>query len=134
MTDAGARQAALRGSLRLRLLLGTLLWIALTIVVAGWALGGLFRQHVALQFHGELNTHLDQLAAHLVLDQGGQLSLAAAQSDPRFSRPYSGLYWQIDRLGVAPALTVPRFGKPAGSPGRERFRWTPRAASCANGR
>ena len=30
---------ALRGSLRLRLLLGTLVWIVVSIVAAGWALG-----------------------------------------------------------------------------------------------
>ena len=89
---------AWRGSLRLRLLLGTLGWIALTIVVAGLALGGLFRQHVALQFHSEQGTHLDQLVAHLVVDESGQPSLSVAQSDPRFSKPYSGLYWQVDRL------------------------------------
>ncbi len=101
--DVATRQpsTALRGSLRLRLLLGTLAWIVVTIVVAGWALGGLFRQHVALQFHTELKTHLDQLAAHLVFDPAGQLSLSAAQSDPRFSKPYSGLYWQIDRIEQA---------------------------------
>ena len=87
-----------RGSLRLRLLLGTLGWIALTIVAAGLALGGLFRQHVALQFDAELNTHLDQLVAHLIVDDNGQPSLSVAQSDPRFSKPYSGLYWQVDRL------------------------------------
>jgi len=90
---------ALRGSLRLRLLLGTLVWIAASIMVAGWALGGLFRQHVAAQFHAELKTHLDQLAAHLVLEQDGRVSLSAAQSDPRFSKPYSGVYWQIDQVG-----------------------------------
>lgn len=90
----------LRGSLRLRLLVGTLLWIAVTIFVSGWALGGLFRQHVAKQFHAELNTHLDQLAAHLVVDHDGQPSLSVAQSDPRFSKPYSGIYWQIDRVGI----------------------------------
>ena len=67
---------ALRGSLRLRLLLGTLVWTAVSIIVAGWMLGGLFRQHVARQFHTELNTHLDQLAAHLAVDQAGQLSLS----------------------------------------------------------
>jgi signal transduction histidine kinase len=88
----------LRGSLRQRLLLGTLVWIALSIVVAGWALGGLFRQHVAQQFNAELGTHLDQLVAHLVVDPAGNPSLSAAQSDPRFSKPLSGLYWQIDRL------------------------------------
>ncbi len=93
---------ALRGSLRLRLLLGTLFWIVASVMVAGWALGGLFRQHVALQFHAELNTHLDQLAAHLAVDAGGRASLTAAQSDPRFSKPYSGIYWQIDRVDPAP--------------------------------
>jgi signal transduction histidine kinase len=90
--------ALLRGSLRQRLLLGTLVWIALSIIVAGWALGGLFRQHVAQQFNAELGTHLDQLVAHLVVDPAGNPSLSAAQSDPRFSKPLSGLYWQIDRL------------------------------------
>ena len=88
----------LRGSLRLRLLVGTLVWIVVAIVAAGLALGELFRQQVALQFDAELNTHLDQLVAHLSLDARGTPSLSAAQSDPRFSRPYSGLYWQIDRL------------------------------------
>ncbi len=108
MIDGGLRQAAraLRGSLRLRLLFGTLAWIAVTIVVSGWALGGLFRQHVALQFHSELQTHLDQLAAHLLVDPAGQLSLTAAQSDPRFFKPYSGLYWQIDRLDAVPGATL----------------------------
>ena len=96
---------ALRGSLRLRLLLGTLVWIAVTILVAGWALGGLFRQHVATQFRAELNTHLDQLAAHLTVDANGRPALSSAQSDPRFSKPYSGLYWQIDRI-VGGAGTV----------------------------
>ena len=51
-------------SLRARLLAGTLVWIVATIVIAGWGLGSLFRQHVALQFHAELKTHLDQLAAN----------------------------------------------------------------------
>ncbi len=103
MRRAGSNSPALalHGSLRQRLLLGTLVWIAVTILVAGWALGGLFRQHVALQFHAELNTQLDQLAAHLLVDQQGQPSLTGAQSDPRFSKPYSGLYWQIDRIDGA---------------------------------
>lgn len=104
MSDADTKEpsTALRGSLRLRLLLGTLVWIAVSIVAAGWALGSLFNQHVAMQFHAELNTHLDQLAAHLVLDQARQPLLTVDQSDPRFSKPYSGIYWQIDRIGPSP--------------------------------
>ncbi|MCM8597002.1 sensor histidine kinase [Accumulibacter sp.] len=85
-----------RGSLRLRLLAGTLFGVAALIVVAGWGLDNLFREHVARQFRAELATHLDQLTAHLVVDEGGRPKLSAALSDPRFSRPDSGLYWQID--------------------------------------
>lgn len=92
-------------SLRLRLLAGTLVWIVASIVVAGWGLGSLFRQHVEAQFHAELKTYLDQLAANLVLDAPERPALAAAPSDPRLAKPHSGLYWQIDSLagGNAPA-------------------------------
>lgn len=90
--------ATLRGSLRFRLLLGTLFWIAATILVAGWGLGNMFRQHVELQFHAELKTHLDQLTAQLALDDQGRPMLAMPLSDPRLNKPFAGLYWQIDRL------------------------------------
>ena len=53
--------AGWRGSLRLRLLAGTLLWIIGTIAVAGWGLSSLFGQHLARQFDAELETHLEQL-------------------------------------------------------------------------
>ena len=36
--------SAWRHSLRIRLLAGTLFWVAGTILVAGWGLGNLFRQ------------------------------------------------------------------------------------------
>ncbi len=90
--------ATLRSSLHFRLLLGTLFWIVVSIVVAGWGLGNLFRLHVETQFHAELKTHLDQLTAQLVLDDQNQPTLAMSLSDPRFNKPFSGLYWQIDRL------------------------------------
>lgn len=93
--------ARLRGSLRLRLLATTLVWIAVSIVLAGWGLGSLFRNHVAAQFNAELTTHLDQLTAHLALDEQHQPVLSMAMSDPRFNRPYGGLYWQISRVGEA---------------------------------
>ena len=94
--------AALRSSLRLRLLLGTLVSIALALAVAAWALSGLFHQHVTRQFHVELRLHLDSLASHLSLDAAGLPRLSAEESDPRFGQPYSGLYWQIEPLGREP--------------------------------
>ena len=101
--------SAWRHSLRIRLLAGTLFWVAGTILVAGWGLGKLFRQHVEAQFHAELRTHLDQLTAHISLDAQGRAQLALPLSEPRFGRPYSGYYWQVDEIGptgasIAPAL------------------------------
>jgi len=93
--------AILRRSLRMRLLVGTLVWIVATIVVAGWGLGNLFRQHVAEQFRAGLTIHLDQLTANLTIAPGGAPSLSIPLSDPRLSRPYSGLYWQVDLLDGA---------------------------------
>ena len=64
--------AFLRNSLRIRLLAGTLVWIVISILVAGWGLGQLFHQHVAAQFDAELKSHLDQLTAQLILDDRNQ--------------------------------------------------------------
>jgi signal transduction histidine kinase len=100
-------------SLRLRLLIGTLFWIIVSIIAAGWGLGSLFRQHVTLQFHHELQTHLDQLTAHLALDEAGQPVLSQALSDPRLRRPYSGLYWQVDRLATDIATDIATASAPA---------------------
>lgn len=90
------KRYAWRRSLRIRLLVGTLLGVVVTIVAAGWGLGALFRQHVDTQFQAELSTHLDQLTAHIALDARGGVYLAVPMSDPRFGRPYSGYYWQVD--------------------------------------
>lgn len=95
-------QGSLRGSLRLRLLIGTLFWIAASIIAAGWGLTSLFQRHVEAQFHAELKTHLDQLTAQLMLDDKGRPALALPLSDPRLSRPYSGCYWQVDEIAAAP--------------------------------
>jgi signal transduction histidine kinase len=93
-----ASHSPLPKSLRLRLLAGTLFWIAASIIAAGWGLGNLFQRHVEIQFHAELKTHLDQLTAQLTLDEKGLPALALPLSDPRLSLPYSGCYWQIDEI------------------------------------
>ncbi|MDM7942004.1 MAG: sensor histidine kinase [Hydrogenophaga sp.] len=87
------------GSLRVRLLLGTLVALAVALLLAGMVLGGLFREHVMRQFETTLTQQLDQLTARLVFDAAGQPQIdPQALSDPRWQRPFSGLYWQLDRL------------------------------------
>ena len=88
-----------RHSLRLRLLAATLAALALALLLAGILLSGLFRTHVLRQFEAALTQQLDQLTAQLDIDATGQPVIdAQALSDPRWQKPYSGLYWQLDRI------------------------------------
>ena len=109
-------RARLRDSLRVRLLAGTLVWILGSIALSGWGLGALIRDHVERQLLAELRTHLDQLTANLAVGKNGNLQLSAPLSDPRLMRPYSGLYWQVDRIA---SNTVP----PASGLLRSRSLW-----------
>lgn len=87
------------GSLRLRLLGATLVTLALALAGAHAWLGGLFRDHVMRQFDATLVLQLDQLTARLEFDAQGQpLIDPRSLSDPRLDKPYSGLYWQLDRM------------------------------------
>jgi signal transduction histidine kinase len=87
------------GSLRLRLLLGAAVWILLALVIAGLVLAELFARHVQDRFAVELGHHLDQLASSLRIDAEGKPELSRPLPDPRFSRPLSGLYWQVAANG-----------------------------------
>ena len=109
--SAGGRAPTKRargGSLRLRLLAGTMAWMLLSIVLAGWALRALFQDHITQQLQAQLVTQLDQLSAVVDWPPQGALVVAPAPADPRLTQPLSGLYWQIDRLGEAPENAVAR--------------------------
>lgn len=95
---AAPRKPAKAYSLRLRLLAGVFVWIAVSAALAGWGLDRLFREQATQQFRKELVLHLDQLTAAFALDGQGQAQLLVPLSDPRMTQPLSGLYWQIDRI------------------------------------
>ncbi len=87
-------------SLRFRLLAATLTALAVALVLAGLLLSSLFRDHVMRQFSQTLTAQLDQITARLEFDAAGQPQIdPQTLSDPRWSRPYSGLYWQVDGAG-----------------------------------
>src|SRR5690606_33807831 len=98
----------LRHSLRGRLLLGTLAWVVVSVLLAGWAMTDLFRQHITRQLAAELAIHQNQLIAAIAQNEQGLTTLRFEPTDPRLQLPYSGLYWQIDRLepGAAPEAGV----------------------------
>ena len=87
-------------SLRFRLVAATLVALTLALVLAGLLLASLFREEVLRQFSQALTAQLDQVTARLEFTATGQPQIdAQALTDPRWSRPYSGLYWQVDAAG-----------------------------------
>ena len=89
-------------SLRWRLLGATLLTVALALAGAGWSLVQLFRDHAQAQFEAQLLMQLDQLTAAFELDEQQRPRLSSPLSDPRWQKPYSGLYWQIEAIPPSP--------------------------------
>jgi len=85
-------------SLRLRLALIGACAVIVALGAAGFALFLLFGEHVERRAAAEMQVQLDQLLAGLATGPDG-LAAAAPPADPRFSRPYGGLYWQIDAGG-----------------------------------
>jgi len=96
------------GSLRLRLWVGALVWIVLSIALAAWGLRNLFQEHITQQLEAQLVVQLDQLSAAVDWTPEGRLSVNASAMDVRLGQPLSGLYWQIDRLGTQPEAAAAR--------------------------
>lgn len=106
-------------SLRWRLLGVTALTLVVALAAAGWSLARLFQEHAAAQFEAQLQVQLDQLTALFELDPQQAPSLKSPPSDPRWHKPYSGLYWQIERLDPPS-----REARPARTPAlRSRSLW-----------
>lgn len=106
MSGAGSTPRTLRGSLRLRLFAGTLVWVLLAIIAAGWSLRALFAEHIAQQLRGQLVLQLDRLSAGVNLRGDGRIEVSPAPSDQRLQQPLSGLYWQIDQLDAPGRATA----------------------------
>ncbi|MFQ5783258.1 MAG: ATP-binding protein [Alphaproteobacteria bacterium] len=82
-------------SLSFRLAAGAALWITVALVVAGFGLSGLFRDHVERGFDRQILLQLDRLAAVSEVAPGDAVKLKRLLADPRFEQPYSGWYWQV---------------------------------------
>lgn len=94
------RPAPRPSSLRWRLLAATVVVLVLALLPAGWVLSALFREHATQQFQQALQVQLDQLAAATLFDDTGAPVVDPARlTDPRWQRPLSGLYWQVDGPG-----------------------------------
>ncbi|MGB1110822.1 MAG: sensor histidine kinase [Gammaproteobacteria bacterium] len=82
-------------SIRLRFLGISGLAIALALPIAAFSLVQLFENHVERRIAAELDTYLNQIISSVTLDTEGNVRFDATLPDPRFAKPFSGLYWQI---------------------------------------
>ncbi|MEY2654094.1 MAG: Sensor protein PhoQ [Pseudomonadota bacterium] len=90
-------RGTLRDSLRIRLLALTLAGISVALLLSGWGLARLYTRQVERQTEAMLRLQLDQLTGHVERAADGSPQVdAAALLDPRWRRPSSGLYWQLD--------------------------------------
>lgn len=89
-------------SLRLRLLAGAILWILLALIVAGFAIGLIFRANVERGVQQGLVASLNRLVAQIDAFADPPVP-ENALPDPRYATPFSGLYWQIEDTATAEA-------------------------------
>ncbi|MBW9259225.1 MAG: HAMP domain-containing histidine kinase [Candidatus Thiodiazotropha sp. (ex. Lucinisca nassula)] len=82
-------------SLRFRLLAAAVVSVAAALLIAGVSLILIFEHHVEQRIGTELETYLDQITASVGVTNQGRIAFRQDLADPRFDKPLSGLYWQI---------------------------------------
>lgn len=90
-------------SLRARLFIVAAIWVVAGVGIAGLLLSSEFKGFLAEQFYHELQEHLDELEGIIEVDEGGRVQVQRALSDPRYSVPLSGFYWEVQRNGAIAA-------------------------------
>lgn len=100
-----------RASLTRRLALAAVGLIAGGLLIAGLLLIYMFRDHIERRFDRALADQMSELIAASDVDLDGNLVLAWTPVDPRFNRPGSGWYWQIEYRGaiVRQSLSLQRM-------------------------
>ena len=84
-----------RGSLRLRLLFAGAISVLAALTLSGFGLTLLFERHVERRAEAELDVYLNQIVAGVDRGADGEMVMSKAPADPRFAKPLSGLYWQV---------------------------------------
>ena len=101
----------MNSSLSFRLLVAAILSTLLALVATGLVLNFLFRTYFEDRFHQELEAYLVQLTANISFSQSGDFEVSEL-SDPRFSEPLSGYYWQVELQNQAPILSRSFWASP----------------------
>ena len=90
-------------SLRARLIIVAAIWVAAGVAIAGLLLSAQFRGFLTEQFYHELQEHLDELEGIVEVNDDGSVHMQRVLSDPRYSVPLSGFYWEVQKNGAIAA-------------------------------
>ncbi|MCG9683050.1 ATP-binding protein [Vibrio sp. Isolate23] len=82
-----------RLSLKSRLVLAAVVWLTAMIIAAGVTVPSQVYVYMEGDAKIQLATYMDEIAATIEADEEGNVTITTPLSDPRFNRPYSGLYW-----------------------------------------
>lgn len=99
-------------SIRGRLLWLSALWLVAALVAAYLIIGGVLHRFVTDRFDAELAAVTDALMVGTGADVSGLAQLVDVPTDPRFSRPLSGWYWQLAADGTPFALSESLYETP----------------------
>lgn len=80
-------------SLKSRLVLAAVVWLTAMIIAAGVMVPSQVYVYMEDDAKAQLATYMDEIAATIEADEKGNVTIGTPLSDPRFNRPYSGLYW-----------------------------------------
>lgn len=82
-----------RLSLKSRLVLAAIVWLTAMVIAVGVSVPNQVFNYMVSDTKSQLSIYMDEISASLEADEKGNLTLTTNLSDPRFNRPYSGLYW-----------------------------------------
>lgn len=88
-------------SLRMRLFIAANLSVLAAMAVAWVGLDLLFQRHIIQREAGLLIHRGEALASDLAQDHSGNIIVDGQQTDTRFNKIASGLYWQVTGLGLS---------------------------------
>jgi len=91
-------------SLKLRLVITSMLWVIFALFIVWHLLTWLFQGHIEARFDDRLNDQVAEMVAASESDGQGGVHLTWEPTDPRYVLPRSGWYWQIsegDRIIVS---------------------------------
>ncbi len=82
-------------SLKFRLFAAATICVLGALVLYWSVLTHVFEQHVSERLYKELEAHLNQLTTLLEVTSDGGIRVSDNLDNPRFARPFGGLYWQV---------------------------------------